>query len=193
MDSAPQDANVPPVFPTSAGQSPPPQSSVQRVLIYIVTVVLAGLAGGGVIALVLRFLPFTRVVVRNQPVSSVIKVDSARIVKDGFIALYINFPQSGLQIAGFSTRLRAGYYRNIVIPISRELVYPGGGREFIVRVFADDGSYAFNEKHDTPIKNMRGGLYQKRFWFSYPGRLAEQWFGAFMSSPLSMLGDTLIP
>lgn len=189
MDSAPQHANVPSAPVGPAGNSPWRYAAV---MYRVSSVVLAGILGGGVIAAVLWFYPYSRVVVKNQPVSTAIKVHSARLEKDGYIVLYAN-TKTGSQIVGLSTRLRAGYYRDFVIPLARETVYPDRVREFVVRIFVDDGDLAFDEVIDTPVMTARGTVYQKRFWFLYPERLPLQWYRAFISEPLSMLGDMIIP
>ncbi len=189
MDSAPQHANV---LLAPVEQSRNSQRHFSAVIIDIGIAALVGIIGGGVLAAVLWIAPYTRVVVKNQPMSTAIKIHSARLEKDGFIVLYAN-TTTGSQVVGLSTRLWAGYYRDIVIPLTRETVYPDGVREFVIRVFVDDGNLVFDEIIDTPVKTPSGAIYQKRFWFLYPDRLFHQWYRTFISSPLSVLADTLIP
>jgi hypothetical protein len=189
MDSAPQHANALSVPVTELTK---PRKQFSAVITQGFSVILIGLIVGGVITAALWFLPYTRVVINSQPASPTILVQSARLAKDGFIVLYA-ITESGSQIVGLSTRLQSGYYRNFIIPISRESVYPEGVRSFVMRVFVDDGDLVFDEIIDTPVKTWSGVIYQKRFWFLYPDRSFRQWYRIFISNPLSVLGDMIIP
>jgi len=187
MDSVPNQPSIP--YQNQGVQKPLIAVSV---LIHILNILFAGLLLGTIISFLFILLPYDRVVVMSQPPSRTIHVSSVRLSKGGFVAVYA-VKETGLGLVGESTFLPAGYYRDIAITIDQDTVITDGVREYIVRLFYDNGDDSLDMAADTPVLNRYGKVYQKRVWFLYPRNRLAQWLSIARENPFVFLVDLLIP
>lgn len=162
--------------------------SLKRILL----VLFLGIGIGVLASLCVLYLPYDRIVVRGQPMSPVMSISSAHLRDGGFVVLYLN-TDAGWELVGHSGYLRSGYHRNIRIPIDITYVVQYRGRSFNARLYRDTGNQWLSEQDDIPVNNMYGSVYQKRFWFLYPGNSVKQAWGELLDSPASFIVDQLIP
>ncbi len=173
-----------------------------RIFPFFVTVLTIGMLVGVIVACILIWAPYNRVVVFDQPTSTVVHLTSVRLKKGGFVALYLD--EGGTRIVGHSPYLPPGYYRDIIFPFEYTPILPNvwevydwttakSSYSLLVRLFADTGDYEFDESKDTPVLNFSGKLYSKHFRMSYGRRSVrvKNSLYLFFSSPLQYVLDVL--
>ena len=164
--------------------------------------VLSALVCGLVAAACVIWLPYDRVVVPTQPVSTVVHISSLRLHKAGFAVVYFDGPK-GSWAVGHSVYLPPGYYRDMNIPIEyttimppiRELPMPYilKNTPLFVRLFWDNGDRSFDEFGDAQVKDLWGKVYTKHFWMVYETSWLTDLLRSFLYYPESFFTDRLFP
>lgn len=171
---------------------------VGRIGLVMFVAVLFGLVG----AALFIWIPYTRVVVFDQPVSSVVHISSARLQKGGFIVVYFDGTK-GSSVVGHTAYLSAGYYRDIDVPIASKVVIPPikdvpiqyvqKNPSLFVRIFVDDGDMQFDELADTGAKDLFGKVYSKHFWMTYDIPSYVELLRSYAYFPVEFIADRLVP
>lgn len=184
-------------------QQPVRERTISRLLTAIFRIAVLSVLLGGVTYLLTRMLPYSRVVVHNQPTGTTVKITSAKLTKPGFIVVFMQ-EEGGWKAVGSSWYLRPGYYRDIVVDIGYRSTIESlhkdnttgnfEPRNFVVRLYEYRGTtYAFDENVDTPVTNRQGKIYQKRFWFEKIGHPVRHFFIRLRDEPLTFLWDVVWP
>lgn len=144
--------------------------------------ILTGLLVGAVCAVGYVYIPYNRVVVWNQPTSTVVKLSSVHLAKGGFVVIYYAEP-SGSFVLGHSSYLPAGYYRSLAIPFLYKYALPDidhssagqlkTGFALEARLFYDTGDRVFEEFKDTPVTDWFGHVYRVPFFMIYNSVFAD--------------------
>ena len=148
---------------------------------------------GIILAVAAMRLPYNRIVVYHQQTSQSVKIESVRIWPEqgGFVVIYILGPK-GSSIAGVSDYLRSGYYTNLIITID-PLLLADENRQFMARIYADNGNGTFDEREEWPTEDIYGKQYSKHFWMLFDGRWAWHHIVDFAYNPVGILADRLFP
>lgn len=168
-----------------------------------VKIFFLGFCFGGLVMLYVLRGPSDRLVVYNQPVSTTVRIASAKLSKPGFVVVYMQ-GRGGWEAVGWSWLLQPGLYQNLVIdigvqsdiePIDKDNT-PGNYvmGSFVVRILEYKGNTRmFDEEVDTPLRDRMGNVYQKRFWWTRYGHPVRQFFVRLRDDPLVFLWDVLWP
>ncbi len=188
--------------------SNPPKDTTQRFafsrfITMFGRVLTVSILFGFIVLIAVYRLPYSRIVVHNQPTSTAVKITSAKLMKPGFIVIYMQ-EEGGWKEVGSSWYLEPGYYRDIVIDIGYQQTIEAlhkdnvtgnfEPRNFTARLYEYKGTtYEFDEDIDTPVTDPSGKIYQKRFWFYSYGHPFRRFFVRLQDEPFSYLWDLVWP
>lgn len=147
---------------------------------------------GGILAGIILWFPYNRVVVFDQPMSQSIRISSLRITHGGFVAVYVKY-QGGWTLTGESYYLPAGYYRDVVVTVNPVPLIDQFPTEYVVRLYRDTGNSLFDPLTDIPVNDVFGRLYSKRFFLYFDK--ARKYFirNMIANNPVQFIIDTLFP
>ncbi|MBI5019570.1 hypothetical protein HZB58_04850 [Candidatus Gottesmanbacteria bacterium] len=170
----------------------------------IIYTLLLGVLFGGVIAAAVYFLPYNRLVVFNQPTATTVKITSVKLSEPAFVSIYMQ-KQGGWEEVGWARFAKPGYYRDVVIDIGQQQEIDSvhkdntigniEHRAFVARIERPiNADTAINENFiREPIRDRRGNIYQKKFWWVIRGSNVKQFFRRLQDKPLTFLWDILWP
>ncbi len=144
------------------GGSPEP-APIRRIrLPFAVRLMGAGFIGGLILASAVVWIPHDRIVVYDQTFGPFVKITSVSLKRNGRINLWeYSADKSGWIDLGVSDLLRAGYHRNVVLPLSIEELSDQHDRHIV--------AYLLYDTDDGPVqvRSRNGSPYAKYFWIRF--------------------------